>query len=563
MKSDSFRLINKGVLLMCLFRLKVTLLFSLLTIIRTASAEYAGPYYNIDLRDHMQFGSFNNLPTHTIQVAIENRPCLFIAPVDGSSKPDLNYCDSNYRLTTNPNIELTRAGAIGPDGYSENENFYITDQKGWSRNDTIFSVEFDGPNSIRQISEGVYQAQIILFVHDRLKSSNPEDQYYFRKLIVRTDASKTPIDNIERVQVVQVVKDIPLKQTFFRVFVDISDRKLVLTDRDNAITKVFPIGVGSFDIRTLPGMDNFVGSMTEELKNNAEITKIPQTDENGTPVYVQIMEERTNPDYYRGRPFIGILDNNGTKYKEIGFHYQIDNDQLKRGFVSHGCIRVRDKDLYQLSMIVFRSAQSAIPVKVVNSFYTHSDLYEYTVLDHPYTKLNDSYKRIIYADKNYVSPENRASVDPSIISIQHSTSFTEVERYEWCRQNGKYSTLRYIGPWASVLGTDCLTRTKGYSGNVEPILNYMNGLTTEIPAISVHETTNTSSVVPEQPVQQQLQFAPMCDSALSVSANYYLTVTGNPLSYAEYIRLCGCDIARRRIPRNDNVGRPEYRKYCR
>ncbi len=547
---------------MSLLRLNLLLVFSLLTVIHSASAEYSGPYYNIDLRDHMQFGTFNDLPTHTIQVAIENRPCLFIAPLNSSSKPDLNYCDSNYKLTTNPNIELSRAGAIGPDGYSENENFYVTDQKGWSRNDTIFSVEFDGPNSVRQISEGVYQAQIILFIHDRLRSTNPEDQYYFRKLVVQTDASKTPIDNIERVQVVKIVKDIPLKQTYFQVNTDISDRKLILTDRENQITKVFPVGVGSFDIRTLTGMDNFVGSMTEELKNGALITKIPQTDEAGNKVYVQIMEERTNPDYYRGRPFIGVLDNNGTKYKEIGFHYQIDNDQLKRGFVSHGCIRVRDKDLYQLAVIVFRSGQNAIPVKVVNSFRSYPELNEYVGLDHPYAKLNDSYKRIIYADKNYVSEENRAAVDPSIISIQHSTSFTEVERYEWCRQNGKYNTLRYHGPWASVLGTDCLTRITGISGSVEPILNYMNGLSFEPPVISAHETTNTSATA-TQSAEQQLQFTPMCDSGLSAAASYYQSVMANPLSYAEYIRLCGCRIAGKNIPRRDGTGRSEFRRYCR
>ncbi len=547
---------------MRLICLKLMPLLSLLTLFQPAFAEYAGPYYNIDLRDHIKFGTFNDLPTGTLQVAIENRPCYFIAPIDPStSKPDLNYCDVNLRLSTNPNIELTREGALGPDGYSENEVFYQTDQKGWSRNDVIYSVEFDGPNSIRLISEGVYEAKIILFIHDRLRSTSPEGQYYFRKLVVQTDAAKIPIGNLERVKVIKVIKDIPLTDTHFEVFTDISDRKLILTDKINQITKVIPVGVGSFDIRTLGGMDNFVGSMTEELKNNAVITRNPPPDDSGDPTHVQIKEERNHPDYYRGRPFIGVLDNNGTKYKEIGFHYQIDNDALKRGFVSHGCIRVRDKDLYQLAVIVFKSLQTSIPVKVVNSFYLYSDLYEFSVLDHPYPKLNDGFKRIIYADQNYLSEENKAAVDPSIIGVQHSTSFSEVERFEWCRKNGKYNTIRYQGPWASVLGTDCLTRTAFDNRPVGPVLDFMNGFTTEVPMITAHEASASTTPLATQGSFDQEY---MCSMSLGDGAKYYKDLTSTLISYEQYVNLCGCRKLKRELRwSNNDVGRSEYRRMCR
>jgi hypothetical protein len=547
---------------MSYLRLIPVLLATILTA-KTLKAEYSGPYYSVDLRDHIEFGTYNNLPTHTIQVAIESRPCHFAGPLNlTTQKPDLNSCDEFGRLVNNPTLKLTREGALGPLGYTEGETFIPTNKRIETRQNVIFSVEFDGPESIYQVSEGVFDARLLLFIHDQNRSEKEIDQYYFRKLVVRTDASKAPLDNPERVSVVGVIKDIPLSETFFHIYTDISERKLILSDTYNNIYKVFPVGVGAFDIRTLPGMDSFVGSMTEELKTGAIITRNSLLNESGDPIHVQMKEERNHPSWYQSRPFLGILDENGTKYKQIGFHYQIDEDKLRRGFISHGCIRVRDKDLYQLAVLVFKGMQYSLPVKVVNTFYRHKDLFDFTKFDHPYPKINTAYKRIIYANKNYLSKTERANVNPDIASIEHSTSFTEVERFEWCRQKGKYHEIRYHGPWASVLGTDCLTRIGKAEGSVIPILNYMNGITFDPPQISEHQTSNISSLLTTGPALDSSQN--LCSVSLANSVSIFQQLYGKALTYKDYIDICGCDrFAYELTLRDYRKGKQSYRKYCR
>lgn len=548
------------------FRSKTILVFNILTVFLlgtvTAKAQhYDGQYHSVDLRDHIQFGSYNDLPTHTIQTAIENRVCHFTANIDPlTNKPDERDCDFNYRRLSNPNMKFTREGAIGPRGTINGEVFVPTDKRMSSRTDTIFSVEFDGENSVKKMAEGLYMAKIILFIHDSQRSSTESEQYFFRKMTVKTDSSY-PITDPQRVIITHVEKDIPLSDTYFEVYTDIAERKTVLIDNYNKIRKVFPVGVGAFDVRTLPGMDNFIGSMTEELKKEAIITARPGVNDNGKPIEVQILQERNHPSWYKGRPFIGILDENGTKYKEIGFHYQIDDDQLRRAFVSHGCIRVRDKDLYQLSVIVFKGTQEKVPVQVVNSFSIYNHLQSLTSLDHPYPKTNNSFKRIIYADKNYASQEARAQVSPSIISIAKASDFTEVERFEWCRQNGKYDVLRYHGPWASVLGTDCLTRITTENRHVGEFITYMLGYTNTPPVIAAHKTETQSKYNPSQPVQADVSF--ICFLSLADAAKHFPQHTGRTLSYNEFAQICGCQrLADELRSGKYKNGVDTYRKIC-
>jgi hypothetical protein len=306
-------------------------------------------------------------------------------------------------------------------------------------------------------------------------------------------------------------------------------------------------------------MDNFVGSMTEELKTQAILAKDAPLNPEGTPYFVPMTEERNTPSWYKGRPFLGILDENGTKYKEIGFHYQIDDDQLKRGFVSHGCVRVRDKDLYQLSALIFNSGQRALPVKVVNSFTIYSELFDLAYLDHPYPKLNSTFKRIIYADRNYVSAEARAQVNPSIIPIPRATDFNEVERYEWCRQNGKYSVLRYHGPWASVLGTDCLTRIATDNRPVNDVINYMLGLSFQGPQIAAHQYTTTSNY--STPTANLTE---ICSYNLGLASQVYTQLTSQILTYNKFKDICGCQRLQYELQqRNYKDGWDTFNRICR
>lgn len=530
-------------------RLVATYLFISLTAIGFAQA-YDGQYEYIDLRDHIAFGTYNNLPTHTIQLAIENRPCEFSAPLNPATQlPITSLCNSK--------VTLTESGALGPQGTVSDEVFYPSQSRIDTRTNTIFSVEFDGPNSVKEIAQGIFEAQIMLFIHDEEQYATSKN-YFFRRMLIQTDSSQLPIDNPERVKVIQVIEDIPLKDTQFAFYTDVLDRKTLMVDKTHNIIKVFPIGVGAFDVRTLTGMDQFIGSMTEELKTNAMITTdFPEG------VYGQIQESRNKPGYYRGRPFLGIMDEVGTsstspmKYKQIGYHYQIDDDKLKRGFISHGCIRVRDKDLYQKSILVFSGLFPNIPVKVVNSFSQDSELYSYAYIDHPYTKINSGFKRIIYADKNYLDPAAQNQVSDQIESLSRYTDLSETERYVWCRKKGEAQPIRYHGPWASVLGQDCLTRTQYQNENVQPYIQYILGQTSYAPQISAFKVSSHKVSEPSVDTQQ------ICQVSLTSAIQLYPQLTQKILDYKSYVNICGCQRLRQEFNRAKFQNeRQIYQQFC-
>lgn len=545
----------------CLKLILVLSLFTHLSLMSSlAYGQYQGQHHSIDLRDLVKYKSYLELPTDIILKALESRICHFTAPIYANTgKPDLSLCDQNLKLISNPNMKYTEVGAIGPTGHVSNETFIPNKNNlnTWTRTDTVFSVEFDGGDSVHKIDNGLYIVKVILFIHDSTRSKNEAEQYYFRRMTLKTDSSKG--ENQGRVMIISVDEEISLSDTFFEVYTDIIDRKTVLVDRIHSIKKVFPVGVGAFDIRTLTGMDSFVGSMTEELKTEAILTRHIPLDEKGEPVHVPMMEERNHPYWYKGRPFLGILDEYGTKYKEIGFHYQIDNDKLNRGFVSHGCIRVRDKDLYQLSVVVLKGTQKSIPVKVVNSFTQEPQLLNFVNFNHPHPKIDTSYKRIIYSDKNYLSNEAQKLVNKNIVPIKEATDFTETERYVWCSLNGKYDVIRYHGPWASVLGTDCLTRITTEKKSVQHVLDYLLKTSYQPPAITEHKVQTTSNYGSGS----FKKHAEICPFDLATAATYYQNLTSDVLTYKIFKETCGC-------PRLNDVlmqgnfkgGWDEYYKYC-
>jgi hypothetical protein len=248
--------------------------------------------------------------------------------------------------------------------------------------------------------------------------------------------------------VLSLDQDIPLSAVQFSLWGDLLDRKVILEDAVFGITKVFPLGVGSFKIRTGQNMDGTVEIMTDRFDAGARLYKVKAMEGHGGSSNTRA---RNYPGYYRGRPFFGIIANDG-KYKSIGLHYQIDADGLKRGFVSHGCIRVRDKDLYQLDAILNEGAQEYLPVRV---HYHLGD--RFVARTHPMPHLDNMYGAAVYSS---VPTENKIQCKFTSYNVQYD------------RRNPGVHTLA---------DGDCLTMTKMVGRPTSDVINYLMGYTIDRP----------------------------------------------------------------------------------
>lgn len=151
--------------------------------------------------------------------------------------------------------------------------------------------------------------------------------------------------------------------------VSLVERKLIVSDARLGIKFVMPIGVGAFDLGVMnPGKDSL---LTPRFKT-AYISN------------TTTMSRRNKPRFYGGKPFIRVVDGATNRGTEIGFHIEI-NDEFIRGFDSHGCMRLREQDLYLLHDLVM-NVQYKIPLTVS---YRIAD-----TADHPVAKRNYGFKEV-------------------------------------------------------------------------------------------------------------------------------------------------------------------------
>ena len=149
--------------------------------------------------------------------------------------------------------------------------------------------------------------------------------------------------------------------------------------KNGSFIKNYPVGVGGFSMEG--------EYLTPNLTSNFYLSK-----------QYNIKNRRDKP-YFKGEPFLRIMKYNGNSLLRTPFGLHISQgskyktNDVNRGFVSHGCIRMRAKDLreiYELSL----NSQFDIPVRIqFNKFF--SEAY------HPYP-LNNSYvKKETPEDDNY------------------------------------------------------------------------------------------------------------------------------------------------------------------
>ncbi len=203
-------------------------------------------------------------------------------------------------------------------------------------------------------------------VEDKEKSLRFRD-VAIERLVVTYNKTGTLLPQIKLVQ------EIDLKDTEFEVNVALLDRRVLMTDKRSDLRFIFPTGVGSIDNHT---EFNDVRLLTPLYKDSFLDKK-------------RAIYAREKPSYFEGKPFIRVTTKKDPSkgHTAIGFHIDQNNGSLVRGFVSHGCLRLRASDLYLMYDIVRFGTPQRISVNT--RYRIESDQAE-----HPYPKKNSSYSRL-------------------------------------------------------------------------------------------------------------------------------------------------------------------------
>ncbi|CAN5399130.1 hypothetical protein BH10BDE1_BH10BDE1_19870 [soil metagenome] len=155
---------------------------------------------------------------------------------------------------------------------------------------------------------------------------------------------------IREVTKYDLTRDVPTAQ------IDILNRQMTLFEPLSGFLKVAPVSLGALVNLRLGEPQSGFRSLS--LPFARALLSRAQSD-----------LSRTEPDYYKGRPFLRVMDMNQKEYRgftPFGIHYQI-GDGFQRGFISNGCFRLRDTDLYELASMVFLSRTGSIPFSVVEA----------------------------------------------------------------------------------------------------------------------------------------------------------------------------------------------------
>jgi hypothetical protein len=194
---------------------------------------------------------------------------------------------------------------------------------------------------------GTYGSMVPILIYAKDK----DGRFLFKKYNV----SLSPEGNVRSVRLNQSTD---LDHSNFSIFAHLKGLQLELRDKENDIALAFPVGAGAF-------------AKNPDLVAEGEETDImtysfPEFCIN--PKWT--ISKRWKPRYFKGKPFVrfgelpdGYNDRPGdfedVGYSDQGFHIK-QNREFQRGFLSHGCIRMREKDLNTLHSIVRNGPQDLL-----------------------------------------------------------------------------------------------------------------------------------------------------------------------------------------------------------
>lgn len=165
-----------------------------------------------------------------------------------------------------------------------------------------------------------------------------------------------------------------LAEMDLRLIMSIGDTVVRLEDTRSGFRRIWPLGVGAVDTIRLPGA---VSSLTPT-------TEYGRLDKRGS------WEIMRFPKHFQDKPYLPLhipYARDGRlvwRATWIAFHIW-QPPRFARGFLSHGCIRMRDQDLAELSAFVF-GVETFIPVRI----RAKPD----PEMAHPHWKLKDRYWKL-------------------------------------------------------------------------------------------------------------------------------------------------------------------------
>ncbi len=250
---------------------------------------------------------------------------------------------------------------------------------------TVYGVEL----AEQPTSNADGTSRVLLNVLYHLSGTN----FFYRQLELTLNSELTKIQNVTVTK-----NDFSLNKMHFSMEVSLAERKAILSDTTTGIKKVYPLGVGGFDEGITPESGGRVRLMSVP-KVNAKLMRSKAT------AYKLPVEE------YLKLPYMPITKSNGLTIP-VAFHIvqhsnesprgQIpgtprkplgrDMNYMIRGFDSHACYRLREKDLYELYAILMHQEKDAIDLNV--SFQLGQPGQAEPELEHPMPKRNDGYKTV-------------------------------------------------------------------------------------------------------------------------------------------------------------------------
>jgi len=129
------------------------------------------------------------------------------------------------------------------------------------------------------------------------------------------------------------------------IIVSLDGLTVHLFDRATGFSEVYPTGVG--------------------VKNSRGVSVTPtghfQTGANTADTWYYVAR-RTNPDYFGGFPFLRLNAKNSVGAETYALHGPI-TATLIRGYVSHGCARMRSADIIRLFWLVKQFASTPVTIQ--------------------------------------------------------------------------------------------------------------------------------------------------------------------------------------------------------
>lgn len=206
------------------------------------------------------------------------------------------------------------------------------------------------------------------------------------------------------------LNDIDLK-----IKVSLYDRVALVYDDVTGFRRVFPLGVGSIDRVRYRNVTTLMTPTTELSVLNKN----------------HLYRDRSEPKYYKKKPFIPLrvsLEAANAADKPVGYRTSAiafhiwQEDGFYRGFLSHGCMRMRGADLDELLVFVLGTKQN-IPVRIQMTSLSEAK--------HPFPFLTERYNEVFNAG----TPENPKAVKKK---DEHGVKLTKtVTVRKFVKSNGK------------------------------------------------------------------------------------------------------------------------------